>query len=147
VSPIDENTVRSEDAAAEPFCGLKGYTEPHPLRSAHPITRRTLFLTPVVVWLVPLEHQHGVRRIRDVEEGRAAIFRYGMQNLRRAASRTSQHIWTEAWTALAEASRSSEPLLIAHARAALVRAAKRSEALASPDELSELSANGWAFAP
>jgi hypothetical protein len=136
VSPLVKDTAGSAHSTVKPPC-----------RSAHPIAKRTPFSSPVVVWLVPLEHHHGVRRIRDVEEGRAAIFRYGMQNLRRAACSTSQHIWNEAWTALAEASRSPEPILVAQARVALVRAAMRSEALASPDELSELSANGWDFAP
>jgi hypothetical protein len=143
----DENTVELQGPTAEPSCGMSPIREPHSLRSAHSIAKRTPFSSPVVVWLVPLKNQFGVRRIRDVEEGRAAIFRYGMQNLRGATSITSRHIWTEAWVSLADASRSAESILIAQARAALVRAAMRVEALASPDELSELSANGWDFAP
>jgi hypothetical protein len=121
--------------------------KPRAYRSSPGVPERTPFASPIVVWLVPRHHRFGVRRIRDVEEGRAAIFRYGMQDLRRDPVSISQLIWTDAWTTLAAASCSPEPALIIQARAALVRAAMCAEALASPDELSELSANGWDFAP
>ena len=120
---------------------------PSAFRRGHGIVQRHPFPSPVVVWLVPKQHQFGVRRIRDVEEGRAAVFRYGIQDLRHAPSDTFREIWIEASTALVAASRNPEPALIAQARVALVRAAMSAGALASPDELSELSANGWDFAP
>lgn len=127
---------------------MSGIVEhPSAFRRAHGIVKRNPFASPVVVWLVPRQQQYGVRRIRDVEEGRAAIFRYGIQDLRHDPSSASRQIWIEASIALLAASRSPEPALIARARVALVRAAMSAGALASPDELSELSANGWDFAP
>ena len=42
---------------------------------------RTNFEEPLVVWLIPDRHDLGVRRIWDVQEGLAALHRYGIERL------------------------------------------------------------------
>lgn len=108
---------------------------------------RILFDEPVVVWLVPDRHELGVRRIWDVQDGRAALFRYGIENLRRNAGREGQILWSDASRALLNAKRNPRPDFISFARRALLRAAARAGALPCPDPLSTLVARGLDFAP
>jgi hypothetical protein len=109
--------------------------------------QRILFDEPVVVWLVPDRHDLGVRKIWDVQDGRAALFRYGIENLRQKAGREGQLVWSDAARALLNAKRNPRPDSISFARGALIRAAERAGALPCPDPLSALIARGLDFAP
>jgi hypothetical protein len=108
---------------------------------------RVLFSEPVVVWLVPGRHALGVRRIRDVQDGRAALHRYGIENLRKTCDSEARTLWNAASRALLNAVRNPRPDSIDHARAALVRVAGKAGALPCPDPLSDLIARGYDFAP
>jgi hypothetical protein len=108
---------------------------------------KILFDEPVVVWLVPDRHDLGVRKIWDVQDGRAALFRYGLEKLRENSGRDSQIVWSEAARALLNAKRNPQPASISFARGALVKAAERAGAFPCPDPLSTLIARGLDFAP
>jgi hypothetical protein len=108
---------------------------------------RILFDEPVVVWLVPDRHDLGVRRIWDVQEGRAALFRYGIGSLRQSADRDGRRVWSDASRALLDAKRDPCPDAIRVARGALLQAARRAGALPCPDPLPTLIAEGYDFAP
>ena len=111
------------------------------------MVERIRFDEPVVVWLVPGRHALGVRRIRDVQDGRAALHRYGMENLRQTFDTEAQILWNAASRALLNAERNPRRDAIDHARAALVRVAGKAGALPCPDPLSGLIARGFDFAP
>ncbi len=107
--------------------------------------KRMRFEEPLVVWLIPDRHDLGVRRIWDVQEGLAALHRYGLERLRPGGKPCVE--WREAAAALLIARRHPTPRALEHARRALGSAAAKADALAAPDELSMLVARGLAFAP
>ncbi len=107
--------------------------------------KRISFAEPIVVWLVPECHDLGTRRIWDVHDGLAALHRYGLERLRRGGRPCRE--WREAAAALSIARRYPTPNSVAHARRALGHAAEKAGALAVPDCLSMLAANGYDFAP
>jgi hypothetical protein len=106
---------------------------------------RIAFEEPLVVWLVPDRHDLGMRRIWSVEDGLAALHRYGIQQLG-GGERPSRE-WREASAALNLARRYPTPGAVEHARRALGNVAERAGALAVPESLSVLAANGFDFAP
>jgi hypothetical protein len=106
---------------------------------------RTNFEEPLVVWLIPDRHDLGVRRIWDVQEGLAALHRYGIERLQRGGEPCRE--WREAAAALLLAHRHPTPHALNHARRALGSAAEKAGALAAPEKLSRLVAAGHAFAP
>jgi hypothetical protein len=108
---------------------------------------RIQFDEPVVVWLVPERHELGVRRIRDVQEGRAALFRYGIEKLRKGAGGEARRLWADASHALFTATRNPRPDCVSRARRALLSAARKAGALTAPDPLGDLVARGFDFAP
>jgi hypothetical protein len=110
------------------------------------MVRRIMFDEPIVVWLVQGHSEFGARRIRDVHEGRAALYRYGIEHLRNG-SLEERRLWTDAFDALLEAQNNPTPELVTRSRLALLNAAKRANALACPDLLADLIIRGFEFAP
>lgn len=106
---------------------------------------RICFEEPVVVWLVPGRHELGMRRIRDVHDGLAALHRYGLETLRGEGGACRE--WRYAAATLMRARRDPNPDAVARARHALAKAAAKVGALAVPDPLAVLASRGYAFAP
>lgn len=109
--------------------------------------QRIRFEEPLVVWLVPNRHELGVRKIADVQEGRAALYRYGIEGLRYARCREERRIWAEACHALLSATSNPRPEYVSRARRALSTAARKAGALTCPDLRGELLTKGLDFAP
>jgi hypothetical protein len=107
---------------------------------------RIMFDEPIIVWLVHGQSEFGARRIRDVHEGRAALFRYGIEELRNGTD-AERKLWAEAFHALLVAQHNPSPALVKRSRRALLRAAEEAHALACPDLLAELIIRGFEFAP
>lgn len=103
------------------------------------------FDEPVVVWLVSDRHELGVRRIRDVHDGMAALHRYGIETLKRSGSPCCE--WRLAAESLVKARNEPTSEHVAGARRALSMAAAKAGALAAPDPLGILADRGFAFAP
>ncbi|RVU21697.1 hypothetical protein [Methylobacterium oryzihabitans] len=78
----------------------------------------TRFSEPVVVWLDPEHPEFGLRDIRTVAEGLAALHRYDLGDARSGPCR---HLWDEAAAALVRARSEPTPDHLARARAALGR--------------------------
>jgi alkanesulfonate monooxygenase SsuD/methylene tetrahydromethanopterin reductase-like flavin-dependent oxidoreductase (luciferase family) len=91
---------------------------------------RIAFDEPVPLYRVAGQPELGIRRIRDVHEGRAALFRYGIERLRASPSHQNRAIWTEAEAALLGAARDPQPPVVEQARRALERAARHADVLA-----------------
>ena len=106
---------------------------------------RICFDEPVVVWLVHGRHDLGVRRIRDVQDGLAALHRYGLEALRGEGRPCRE--WRYAAAALMRARRNPDAGSVARARLALAKAAAKVGALTVPDPLAILASRGYAFAP
>jgi hypothetical protein len=107
---------------------------------------RIMFDEPIVVWLVKGQPEFGARRIRDVQEGRAALFRYGLESLRNG-NHAERRVWAEAFHALLLAQNNPSPSSVSRARRALLRAAERADAVACADLLTDLIIRGFDFAP
>ncbi|NNM73539.1 hypothetical protein [Enterovirga aerilata] len=92
---------------------------------------RIPFPEPVAVWLFNGQPDLGMRLIRDVHDGLAALHRYGIENLKNDGCPCRE--WRVARSALDEALR--EPTLenVSAARTALIDAAARVGALAATD--------------
>jgi hypothetical protein len=107
--------------------------------------QRFYFDEPVIVWLVPDRHDLGVRRIRDLAEGLAALHRYGIETLKGDGQPCRE--WRTAAAALTRARREPTPHHLSSARSALMRAADKAGSLTVPDPLSVLAEHGYEFAP
>lgn len=103
------------------------------------------FDEPIVVWLELGRQDRGVRRIRDVHDGLAALHRYGIETLKREGRPCRE--WRRAAALLVRARSQPSTDRIRRARAALAEAATMVGALAVPDPLGVLAERGYAFAP
>lgn len=95
------------------------------------MNQRLAFDRPVVVWLQPGRPNEGVRRIGNVNDGLAALHRYGIGRLK--DGRIPCWEWRDAYSALSLARELVTPDTITAARTALCRAAQRAGALADPE--------------
>jgi hypothetical protein len=107
--------------------------------------RRLYFEEPVVVWLVRDRHELGVRRVRDVHDGLAALHRYGIETLKGDGRPCRE--WRAAAASLLRAAKEPTPGHLARARDSLSRAAAKVGALSVPDPLGVLADRGYDFAP
>jgi hypothetical protein len=107
--------------------------------------KRVWFREPIAVWLFNGRPDLGMRLIRDVHDGLAALHRYGIENLKRDGRPCRE--WRIARSTLDHALQVPTPENVAAARAALVHAADRVGALAASDSYEILVLRGEPFAP
>ena len=107
--------------------------------------QRVYFHEPVGVWLFKGRPDQGIRLIRDVHDGLAALHRYGIETLK-CCSRSGTD-WGQAQHALLHALENPRPDKVREAREAVSQAAARVGALAANDSFEILMLRGEPFAP
>jgi hypothetical protein len=107
--------------------------------------QRVYFHEPIAVWLFNGRPHQGMRLIRDVHDGLAALHRYGFETLK-GSGRPFCH-WGHTKSALLQALEDPRPEMVLEAREAVFHAAVRVGALAANNSFEILMLRGEPFAP